>query len=399
MGLSNRVNFLRLFRGEPADKVLLISDLTYWRDSQIVQDRLPARYMGVDGFLKLHLDLGIMPYYIYAIDNESPEDTTRDEVSVHQIGGTGKPYNGVFGLKYEDIDIISTNIDDIIETRFRIDHKELVQKKKWLPGSFCYGFVEYPVKTVEDLKALHEIVKNYSFYSTVDDYEYLNEKWGEYGVPIAPLPRSPMSALITDWMGLENFIYASFDYPDEVHRILECIDRANDAAFDIIADSPAEVFHFCDNLSASNCASFFQEYADVYYKKRFRQLHQHGKKAAVHIDGTIRGLLGQVAATGADAAEALTTKPVGDLEINELREEAGNSEIILWGGFPGGMFTHQFRYEDLDRQVNAFLRSYVNEGPFIAGSADQIPPDADLEYVRYVSERLSNPEVIGDETV
>jgi len=399
MALSNRENFLRLFRGEPADRVLWVSDLTYWRDSQLVQGTLPAEYMGNDGFLKLHLDLGIMPYYIYAIDSESPEDAKRDGVSVHQIGGTGRPYNGVFGLKYDGVKVVNSEKDGIIETRFIVGQKELVQKKRWLPGSFCYGFIEYPVTSVEDLKFLHEIIESYNFYSTIDDYEYLNEKWGELGVPIAALPRSPMSALITDWMGLENFIFASFDYPDEIHKILEHIDRANDAAFDIILDSPAEVFHFCDNLSASNCASFFHEYADEYYKKRFHQLHRHGKKAAVHIDGTVRGILGQVAATGADAAEALTPKPVGDLGIDELRREASNSKIILWGGFPGGMFTHQFSYEDLDRQVDAFLGCFHNEGPFIAGSADQIPPDTDLEYMKYVSKKLSNPEVKGHEAL
>jgi len=399
MALSNRENFIRMFRGEPTDRVLWVSDLTYWRDSQIIQGTLSEEYRGNDGFLRLHLDLGVMPYYIYAIDDESPGDPGRDGVSVHQIGGSGRPYNGVFGLRYEDVKVVNSEKDGIIETRFIVGRKELVQKKRWLPGSFCYGFIEYPVKTVEDLKYLHGIVENYNFFPTIDDYEYLNEKWGEHGVPIAALPRSPMSALITDWMGLENFIFASFDFPDEIRRILEHIDRANDAAFDIILDSPAEVFHFCDNLSASNCASFFKEYADEYYKKRFRQLHRHGKKAAVHIDGTVRGILGQVAATGADAAEALTPKPVGDLEIYELRREADNSEIILWGGFPGGMFTRQFDYDDLDRQVDAFFKCYHDEGPFIAGSADQIPPDADLEYVKYVSERLSNSEVMGNEAV
>ena len=397
MALSNRENFLRIFRGEPTDKVLWISDLTYWRDSQIIKGKLPVEYRGNDGFLKLHLDLGVMPYYIYAIDDDSTGSSSSDDISVHQIGGAGRPYNGVFGLKYDDVQIITARDGDTIETRYEIGGSELIQKKQWLPSSFCFGFTEYPVKTPMDLKTLRAIVERYCFYSTVQDYEFLNEMWGEHGMPIAPLPRSPMSALIVDWMGLEYFIYASFDYPDEIKKTIDCIDRANDAAFEIIINSPAEIFHFCDNLSASNCASFFPQYAKEYYKKRFNYLHQNGKKAAVHIDGTVRGLLGQVAQTGADAAEALTPMPVGDLNMDELRREAGNSKIILWGGFPGGMFTHQFHYEDLRRQVESFLSIYYGEGPFIAGSADQIPPDADLDYVRYVSNLFTSTEVL-DET-
>jgi len=396
MALSNRQNFINLFRGEETDRILWISDLTYWRDSQIFQGRLPSEYGGTDGFLKLHLDLGVMPYYIYAIDAAAGAHSV-DDISVHQIGTTGKPYNGVFGLSYEDVEISNVKKGDITETRLMVRGDELKQQRRWLPTSYCFGFIEYPVKTVKQLKTLREIVERYHFYSTVHDYEFLSNKWGNSGVPIAPLPRSPMSALIVDWLGLENFIYACFDYPDEVKKTIDCIDRANDAAFEIILKSPAEVFHFCDNLSASNCASFFPNYASEYYKKRFAQLHQMGKKAAVHIDGSIRGILHQVADTGADAAEALTPFPVGDLHMNELRNEARNDRIILWGGFPGGMFTHQFDYTDLDKQLESFLACYKVEGPLIAGSADQIPPDADLEYVKYISDKIEEAEVAWHE--
>lgn len=398
MALSNKENFLRLFRRQKTDRILWVSDLTYWRDAQIIQGKLPPEYMGLDGFLKLHIDLGVMPYYIYAIDSEPPEDAASGEVSVHQIGSTGKPFNGVFGLSYEGVEIDTCRNGDLSEIKFAVGGKTLIQKKVWLPQSFCYGFTEYPVKTAEDLKTLRAIVERYNFHSTLRDFAYISECWGEHGVPIAPLPRSPMSALIVDWMGLENFTFASVDFPKEMKKTIDCIDRANDAGFELIVKSPAEVFHFCDNLSASNCASFFPQYARDYYVRRFRELHENGKKAAVHIDGTIRGLLGQVAHTGADAAEALTPKPVGDIGIDELRKEAGNDEIVLWGGFPGGMFTPQFDYKDLTRQVHSFLQCYNTEGPFIAGSADQIPPDADINYVKYVSELLDTMEVKQHET-
>jgi len=399
MALSSRENFLRMFRGQPADKILWVSDLTYWRDAQIIQKKLPSKYLGSNGFLQLHIDLGVMPYYIYAIDEDTANvETEPKEISIHQIGGSGKPYNGVFGLKYEDMDIKNSTYKNVIETKFFIKGEVLIQKKVYLPQSFCYGFKEYPVKTPKDLKILRSIVERYCFYSTFEDYEWLAEKWGDHGVPIAPLPRSPLSALIVDWMGLEGFSYANYDYPEEIKKTIDSIDRANDKAFKIIVNSPAEVFHFCDNLSASNFASFFSMYADEYYRRRLQQLHLHGKKAAVHIDGTIRGILDQVSQTGADAAEALTPKPVGDLAIQELRREAGNDTLILWGGFPGGMFTHQFDYQDLQKQVASFLRCFYREGPFIAGSADQIPPDADLDYVRYVSDLLSKPEVTLNET-
>jgi hypothetical protein len=394
MALSNRENFLKIFRGEKPDKILLISDLTYWRDSQIIQGKLPQKYMGNTGFLRLHLDLGIMPYYIYAIDDEESDD-----ISVHQIGGLGKPFNGVFGLKYEGVEIETLKSGNRVDTFYNISGETLKQTKIYMPKSYCYSFQEYPIKTPGDLKTLQKIVEHYEFYSTVDDYMNLSEKWGENGVPIAPLPRSPLSALIVDWMGLEGFSFAHVDYPEEITKTLECIDRSNDSAFDIIFKSPAEVFHFCDNLSASNFASFFPLYAEEYYTRRFKQLHSQGKRAAVHIDGTLRGILGQVAATEADAAESLTPKPVGDLEIKDLRMEADNNRMILWGGLPGCLFTQQFKRNDIYNQVLSIIKHLDINNPFIAGSADQIPPDADLEYVKYATALLSNPEATINETL
>jgi uroporphyrinogen-III decarboxylase len=414
-----RADFLKIFRGQRPEKTPWAADLTYWRDSQILQGRLPGEYRGPEGFLKLHLDLGVMPYYIYSLEEETAWERPRSVaaarkgrgcvfaqqgrgisaregrgggVSVHQIGGIGRPYNGVFSLSYDGVDAEKRETGNVVETVFHLSGRSLRQKKAYLPMSFCYAFEEYPVKTAGDLDVLRAIVERLRFAETYDEYRALASRWGEWGVPIAPLPRSPLSSLIVDWMGLENFVFANADYPGEIRRTIDCIDRANDAAFEIVLGSPAEILHFCDNLSASNFASYFDEYASEYYTRRFAQLHARGKKAAVHIDGSLRGLLGRMAGTGADCIEAFTPKPVGDLEIRELWGEAGRKDVVLWGGLPGVMFTPHFRKEDLRRQVSALFAEVSSRGPFIAGSADQIPPDADLDYVRFVSDLLAGGE-------
>jgi hypothetical protein len=411
-------DFLRIFHGEKPHRTPWVADLTYWRDSQIIRGVLPEKYRGINGFLKLHIDLGVMPYYIYSIDEEpaaavspinvsfergSKKMTERTEgsgripsgkvqetrVSVHQIESIGKPYNGVFALSYEGVDIEIIKSGNLVETIFHVSGRALRQKKVYLPASFCYAFEEYPVKTPDDLSLLRSLIERYHFTETYNEYLTIASQWGEWGVPIAPLPRSPLSSLIVDWLGLENFVFANADYPKEIQKTLDCIDRANDAAFEIVTSSPAEIFHFCDNLSASNYASYFDDYCSEYYTRRFAQLHEHGKKAAVHIDGSLRGLLRRIAKTGADCVEAFTPKPVGDMEIKELWGEAGRKDLVLWGGLPGIMFTPHFRKEELCLQVEKLITEVKPYGPFIFGSADQIPPDADLEYVRYVSELLA----------
>lgn len=384
MGQSNKENLIQIFRGEPPDQILWIADLTYWRDSQIIQGTLPNEYYGIDGFLKLHKDLGVVPYYIYARDDQEP-----DGMSVHQIGAPGRPFNGVFQYSFEGVNIENISEGDIFETRFHGGEKTFIQKKVYLPKSFCYAFIQYPFQRVEDLRYLRKIYEKCVFRPCYKDYLEIVEKWGNEGVPIAPLPRSPLSALIVDWMGIEAFTYAQRDEPREIQKTIDCIDEANDRAFPIIVQSPAEIFHFCDNLSGTNYSSFFPHYAANYYTRRFYQLHQAGKKAAVHIDGTLKSILQQVEATGADALEALTPDPVGDVSVEKLRKESHSESIILWGGLPAVMFTPFFTQEELINQVNRVLKQW-NENPrFIAGSADQIPPDADLDSIRLVAELLN----------
>ncbi|MFP4383325.1 MAG: hypothetical protein ACLFSE_04720 [Spirochaetia bacterium] len=94
-------------------------------------------------------------------------------------------------------------------------------------------------------------------------------------------------------------------------------------------ESSVELFHFCDNLSAPNYGSYYSRYLAVYYRKRFTQLKGARKHAAAHLDGTIRGLLHQLAASGTESAEALTPEPAGDIAVESLREEAGDRDISL----------------------------------------------------------------------
>ena len=62
---------------------------------------------------------------------------------------------------------------------------------------------------------------------------------------------------------------------------------------------------------------------------------------AVRLDGAVKGLLPNCCAAGFDAIEALTPRPGGDLEIEEIRALAGGNGAILWGGVPGVMFARR----------------------------------------------------------
>jgi hypothetical protein len=106
----------------------------------------------------------------------------------------------------------------------------------------------------------------------------------------------------------------------------------------------------------------------------------------------VRGLLPKLAATGIDAIEALTPQPVGDVAVEEMRRLAGSSTVILWGGLPGAMFAPPFTWEDLKGQVERTLSSWRGT-PFILGTADQVPPNGNIDFVRQISDLVIERQV------
>ena len=106
---------------------------------------------------------------------------------------------------------------------------------------------------------------------------------------------------------------------------------------DAVCDMAPPLVHFCDNLSSECTAGLYDKYMSSGHRRRIEQLHAAGVKCAVHLDGTVKGLLPKLVRSGFDAIEALTPKPAGDLDIEEMQDLAASDTLILWGGVPGVM--------------------------------------------------------------
>jgi uroporphyrinogen-III decarboxylase len=114
-------------------------------------------------------------------------------------------------------------------------------------------------------------------------------------------------------------------------------------------------------------------------------MHAGGKKAMIHNDGTLRGTLEKLAATGMDCVDSVVPHPVGDVAISDLRTLAGDDKIILLGGLPGAIFAPPFTAKDMEKQVKEIIRVHKDSGRFMLGVADQVPPNGDLGLVRLVA--------------
>lgn len=360
--MSQRERLMAPFRGLRPDRPAWAVDLTYWYSAMESQGTLPAKYRGSDGYRRLHEDLGVCCYY--------------------HVGGPS------YTSRWDGVEARTEEAHGQRVRHIRTPHGELTDRWEYLPQAYCWAHTEYAVKTAADLKVVQDIFQRTWHEPTPAAFPAAVAALGDSGVPISAVPRSPLPALLADWCGVMQTIYLIADEPAAVADTLAVIDRANDAAFACVTAGPAELLHFCDNLDSGNCASYFETHMAEYYRRRLGQLHAAGKVAAVHLDGAVQGLLPRLAACGFDGIESVTPAPVGDVEIEDLRGVAGNDRTIIWGGIPGAMFAKPWTANDIRVHTRRLLDTLWPAGRLVMASADQVPPDGDVDFCRVVAETI-----------
>jgi uroporphyrinogen-III decarboxylase len=169
--------------------------------------------------------------------------------------------------------------------------------------------------------------------------------------------------------------------PETLHEVVESINANNLELIDLLAASPAEIILLGDNFSSDiQPPRFFETWSRGYYVEAVRRLHAAGKFVAVHIDGRLRGALAMIRDTGADAADAVTPAPTGDLTAEQCRGEAG-TDFLLSGGVPPALWLPNVSEERFRRSAMEWLDLRRTSPRLIANAGDQVPPGADLKRI------------------
>ena len=360
-------SFLHILQGQPATRAVWTADLTYWMTGEQTADRGDPAWDTEEGYLVLHRHLGVMPYYYY-----------------EKFWVATTHYSG-------QVETIGERVGDRITARIHTPVGDLVQQSTYLATSCSVGRTKHYVETPADLDVLLYVLEHRTLRpDNLEDYDQRRVLWAEYdGLPSLGLPRSPLPSFVYEWAGIANAAYLLADCGDRVARALQLMEAQERPAIEAVCAAAPPVIHFPDNLSSDNLTGWFGEYMAGAYRRRLEPLHEAGVKAAVHLDGTVRGLLPQLAEAGFDAVEAITPAPVGDVAVEETRSVAGDDHLVLWGGVPGAMFAPPYAWKEMEAHVAAVLEHW-GSGPFVLGVADQVPPDGDISFCRRISEMVSD---------
>jgi len=361
MNLSE--NVYAALSNKPHDRIPFFADLSWYYTSLVNQGKLDKQYEGQEGMLKFHTDLGVsMCFY--------------------------PP--GLWKTEYTDLDITVDESGGRRVTTYNSKIGKTRQVEEFLPSSHNWAIREHFIKTVEDLRIMTHIWENTNHFPNYEPFTQISKLWGDFGTPVgfSYAGVSPLQRLLTRWAGVVTTYNLLADYADELEEIFLRLETADDAIFDILAQSPAFYIEICDNLSSEITGAYnFERYNAPVYKKHNDNLHKAGKFTGIHIDGTLRGCLKLLAKCGFDAAEAVTPAPVGDIQLADLRAEAG--DIVIWGGIPGALFSPIYGEEFFKDHIDEIIRVFGKDNRFILGTADQVPPDGLLSRVSYAAEQIN----------
>lgn len=358
--MTLRERLLAVFTGQRPDALPWFADLSYWRSAHLTLGDLPEPYGTEEGYVQLHRDYHVGFYLGYAACYGLRRDDPALRTEQHRDGNT-------------------------IHTRYRSPSGEMEGEQVYLPESQTTAWTRYPVRRAEDLAIVRDFYAADEILPNYDGWVRSQELTGDQGVQMACIPRGGVSSLLNEWCGVMALTELLLDARAEVERTIAVMLERNARIIDVLCASPAPLVEFCDNLSGEVVTHWFRDYQFDFYVEQNRKLHAAGKKTLTHVDGTLKGILPLVAAAGVDAAEAVTPEPCGDVAVAELRELAG-PDLIIFGGMPGALFSPAFSEDDIRRQVEEIVEHHWDYGHFILGSADQIPPDANMDWVRLTGE-------------
>jgi uroporphyrinogen-III decarboxylase len=382
--MNERERILSVLDGGKADTIPWFADLSWWYDAHKQKGDLPEIYCDEEGAVpsyQSHFQL-------------APTDS-KGYLRLHQDTGVGIFFYAPMVWKERfnpDIKFRITKDGNRIITKAITPIGELESISQYLPESYTSAYQSYFVKQPEDLKVMQYIWKNRLISPHYEAFIQLDQLWGGSGIAIAlsPISSSALQTLITRWAGIETTVNLLIDAETLLEETIEVVQSADDEIFEIIANSPARIVEFPDNVSGQVTGkNLLRKYVLPYWKKRINQLHSGGKYVGVHNDGGVSGALPVIIEAGFDFVEAITPKPVGDITLEEIKILSGG-RIVVIGGLPGAFFSPLYSDDFFRNFVEKVLSVFSDSGGFILGSADQVPPDAEFDRICMVREILNN---------
>jgi hypothetical protein len=357
--MTERERLIKVLKGETPDRVPWFADLGHWFRAESGQQ-----------------------WNLFNISN-----CTKEIADLHREVRSGW-YVEVGSLHdefYEDNVVRERELtgDRAIE-RFITPIGEIYMERKWSPVSFSWDIAKLMVENMKDLQILLYAIERRRFIPRYDNWQMIELIGGDVGLGFPSLGYTGLGSLMSYYMGVQNTIYALYEYPELMERYISTYNKMHLELVALYCKSPAPHIIFTDNLSGDvQSPDIFRKYSFDHYKDIAEHFHKAGKTVSTHIDGMLSGIIGITAEAGIDVADACTPKPTGDLTPLEIRQQAGNN-MILMGGISPVMWLPSTNERKFISHVIEWLDLKKINSRLVQSAGDQVPPGTELKRIKLV---------------
>jgi hypothetical protein len=350
---------LKVLRGETPDRVPWFADLGHWFRSENGRQ-----------------------WDLFNISN-----CTKEMTDLHRDVRAGWYIEvGSLHEEYFDDDVIrekELNGDLAIE-RYKTPIGEIYMERRWNPLSFSWDITRLMVQDTGDLEILTYAIERKRFRQRFDNWEFIEATGGDVGLGFPNLGYTGLGSLMSYYMGVQNTIYAIYEHPDLVEKYIRTFNDRHIELVDMYCQLPAPHIIFTDNLSGDvQPPDIFRRFSFNHYREISRRLHDAGKTVSTHMDGMLDGIIGTVAETGIDVADACTPAPTGDLKPAEIRKQAGE-KMVLMGGISPVMWLPSTGEKQFISHIREWLDLRKTNSRLVQSAGDQVPPGTEYKRIKLV---------------
>lgn len=214
----------------------------------------------------------------------------------------------------------------------------------------------------------------------------ISESLGDRGIILFWEWRTPIMALLQDWIGIEEGIYFLSDYPEEMEELMGLMHEVHKERIKLLAETDGfEFFTPMENTSTTfispdifrrYCKGELTEYAEI--------VKSQGKFYVLHMCGQLKDIMADIDAIPADAIEALTSPPVGNTTLAEAKKMCPSKAII--GGTNAALWMKS--EEEIVGEIKKSVAEAGTMQGIVVSSGGQMPVACGLEKVKKVSAAL-----------
>lgn len=389
--MTYRERILAAIAGQAVDRVPWVPRLDLWYRANHNRGILPRPWAGYALSEILH-DLGVGRHEVIPdfLDVEHPDEVVDQSLGLMHV--PNQPYR----LRFRRTERLVERDGEAYRVTYRtpvgsVTTRILYTAQMRRDGVTLLHTSERAVKSPRDYDTIAAIFEDLEVIPG-GRYDRFREQIGDDGVAVAfaNVAASPVHHLLKELVPYDEFFFNLHDHPD---LIAQTAGRMEGFFRDIVsacAQSSAEVVLLGANYDVMlTPPPLFAEHIAPFLTEATRTLQAAGKLVATHTDGENEGLLDLYVQCGIDLADSVCPAPMTRLPLAAYRAAFG-AHPAIWGGIcSSSVLPSAFT----DAQFRAHLEEVIAAAGDLRGMiysiADTTPPDASIDRIRYIGERLA----------